>query len=88
MLLPAAPVDGRILYFFRNAWGDCPSGCLYSEFWVLTVLDGRVVYDGYYTDKLLMPADLRVAYTDAWEAYWQGRQASPLFATTIPSDFN
>jgi hypothetical protein len=88
MLLPAAANDGRILYFFRNAWGDCPSGCLYSEYWVLTVLNGRVVYDGYYSDQVLMPNDLRIAFSTAWEFYWQGRPASPVFAMTILSDFN
>lgn len=88
MLLPAKASDGRLLYFFRNAWGDCPSGCLYSEYWVLTVLNGRVIYDGYYTDQALMPDDLRITFSTAWEFYWQGRQASSVFATTIQSAFN
>lgn len=88
MLLPAASVDGRLLYFFRNAWGDCPSGCLYSEYWVLTVIDGRVVYDGYFTDKTMMPDDLLVAFDAAWTGYWQGAEASVVFATTNLSDFN
>lgn len=88
MLLPAEATDGRLLYFFRNAWGDCPSGCLYSEYWVMTVLHGRVVYDGYYTDQSFMPDDLRIAFSTAWEFYWQGRSASSVFAVTIQSDFN
>lgn len=88
MLLPADATDGRLLYFFRNAWGDCPSGCLYSEYWVLTVLNGRVVNDGYYTDLALMPDDLRLAFSAAWEFYWQGRQSSSVFAMTFLSDFN
>ncbi|MDH3891344.1 MAG: hypothetical protein OEV49_09700 [candidate division Zixibacteria bacterium] len=87
MLLPSATDDGRILYFFRNAWGDCPSGCLYSEYWVFTVLSGRVVYDGYFTEQTLMPDDLKDAFTTAWDHYWQGRESSSLFAA-IPSDFH
>ncbi|MFQ6069858.1 MAG: hypothetical protein ACE5LC_04950 [Candidatus Aminicenantales bacterium] len=27
-----------ITYLFRNAWGDCPAGCIYSEFWYFFVL--------------------------------------------------
>ena len=80
MLLPAISDDGRLLYFFRNAWGDCPSGCLYAEFWVLTVINDRIVYDGYFSDKTMMPDDLLVAFETAWTRYWQGIEASPQFA--------
>lgn len=29
-------------YVFREAWGDCPSGCIYEHVWVFRVDDGRV----------------------------------------------
>ncbi len=88
MLLPAEATDGRLLYFFRNAWDDCPSGCLYSEYWVLTVLGGRVVYDGYFSDKTMMPDDLLAPYEAAWEHYWQGEKASTQFASWLHSTIN
>jgi len=68
MLLPAEP-DQRLVYFFRNAWGDCTAGCLYSEYWVYTVISGRVVFDGYYADTALMPDDLQTGLAAAWDAY-------------------
>lgn len=27
------PLPNRFLYFFRDAWGDCPSGCIVSKFY-------------------------------------------------------
>ncbi len=81
MLLPASAPDGRILYFFRNAWGDCPSGCLYSEYWVFAVVRGRVVFDGYFADKEMLHNDLRSVFDSTWTLYWQGAQPS------IPADF-
>ncbi len=68
MLLPSNP-DRRILYFFRNAWGDCPSGCINSEYWVYAVFSGNVVYDGFFPDKSSMPNDLQVALAAAWDDY-------------------
>ena len=42
------PVKDRrtMKYFFRNAWGDCPSGCLYSDVFYFTVVDDSVDYVG------------------------------------------
>ena len=25
--------EGMLTYLFRKAWGDCPAGCIYDEFW-------------------------------------------------------
>ncbi len=68
MLLPSHP-DSRVLYFFRNAWGDCPSGCLYSEYWVYAVISGNVVYDGFFAEISSMPHDLRAGLAAAWDNY-------------------
>lgn len=81
MLVPARANDGRLLYFFRNAWDDCPSGCLYSEYWVLTIIDGRIVYDGYFSDKTMMPDDLVEAFEPAWSYYWQGSPVASQIAS-------
>jgi len=35
-------------YFFRNAWGDCPSGCIYQDYAYIKVVDGEPTYIGYY----------------------------------------
>jgi hypothetical protein len=33
-------IDGGISYLFRNGWGDCPSGCIYNQFWYFKVFEG------------------------------------------------
>jgi len=39
--------DGeRVSYLFRNAWGDCPSGCIHNEFWYFRCQAGRCEYVG------------------------------------------
>lgn len=37
-----------IKYFFREAWGDCPAGCIYSRFSYFTVSDSLATYHGSY----------------------------------------
>ena len=38
----AAKVQGAWHFVFRNAWGDCPAGCIHSELSFFTVADGEV----------------------------------------------
>lgn len=33
-----------ITYLFRDAWGDCPSGCIYSEYWYFLVEEGQPTF--------------------------------------------
>ncbi len=33
---------GPPFYTFIRAWGDCPSGCIYHEYWEFSVQDGQV----------------------------------------------
>jgi len=33
-------------YLFRQAWGDCPAGCIYSRFWYFRVTDAGIEYVG------------------------------------------
>ena len=35
-------------YFFRNAWGDCPSGCIYNEYFYFTIDGDTAKYEGSY----------------------------------------
>ncbi len=39
----AAKVQGTWHFVFRNAWGDCPAGCIHSELSFFTVADGEVM---------------------------------------------
>jgi hypothetical protein len=39
--IAAAKAEGRWFFIFRNAWGDCPSGCGYQEFFFFTVVGGE-----------------------------------------------
>lgn len=42
-------MEGReIKYFFREAWGDCPSGCINSKYSYLTVSDQVATFHGSY----------------------------------------
>ena len=40
--IDAAKVQGTWHFVFRNAWGDCPAGCIHSELSFFTVVDGEV----------------------------------------------
>jgi hypothetical protein len=35
-------------YLFRKAWGDCPSGCIYSEYWYFRVDDNWPMFVGHW----------------------------------------
>lgn len=41
-------IEGAITYLFRFAYGDCPSGCIVSEFWYFVVNQGEPEYLGYF----------------------------------------
>jgi len=36
----------EIKYFFRDAWEDCPSGCIHEEFYYVNSKQGRYTYIG------------------------------------------
>lgn len=38
----------EITYLFRDAWGDCPSGCIYSEYWYFVFEDERPIFIGHW----------------------------------------
>ena len=37
-----------VKYFFREAWGDCPAGCIFSRFSYFTVNDSQAMFHGSY----------------------------------------
>ena len=42
--------NDKLTYLFREGWGDCPAGCIYSRYWYFrTSDDGSVEYVGSYT---------------------------------------
>ena len=40
-----------ITYLFRDAWGDCPSGCIYSEYWYFIFEGGQPVFVGHWAPR-------------------------------------
>jgi hypothetical protein len=39
---------GQLTYLFRHAQGDCPSGCIYSEYWYFVFSGSRPVFVGHW----------------------------------------
>ena len=39
-------LDEGISYLWRDAWGDCPAGCINSRFWYFRVTDAGIEYVG------------------------------------------
>jgi hypothetical protein len=40
-------------YMFIDAWGDCPSGCIYHEYWKFNIESGRVILcNTFYVDAV------------------------------------
>jgi hypothetical protein len=42
-------VDGKLAFLFRQAWGDCPAGCMYSRFWYFKTEDTAFKFIGEFT---------------------------------------
>jgi hypothetical protein len=52
----ARKTGDKISYLFRNAWGDCPAGCIESEYWYFIADDGvKPVYMGYFAPRKASP---------------------------------
>ncbi len=41
-------IDDGVSYLFREAWGDCPAGCIYSEFWYFREVNSTIEYVGHW----------------------------------------
>ena len=39
-------LDDGMSYLWRDAWGDCPAGCINSRFWYFRVTDAGIEYVG------------------------------------------
>lgn len=74
-VLLAIKDETTIKYFFRDAGGDCPSGCVWSDFFYFTVVDdsarfiGNFILD--YTSDSIPPSWLDTAIT-ALKNYREG----------------
>lgn len=53
MVYPSGQETSEMTYLFRNGWGDCPAGCIFSEFWYF-VSDGagRIRFIGHWDPSL------------------------------------
>ncbi|MGB8657026.1 MAG: hypothetical protein WCE90_04485 [Candidatus Zixiibacteriota bacterium] len=40
--------DGGMTYLFRNGWGDCPSGCISSEYWYFAFAGNQPTFVGHW----------------------------------------
>jgi hypothetical protein len=49
LLIYKAP--SQLKYFFRNAWGDCPSGCIWSHYFYLVVEGDSAIFRGSYLPR-------------------------------------
>jgi len=58
-------IGGGLSYLFREAWGDCPSGCIYSCYWYFEVTSSGIEYVGAW-DPALEPEP------DWWERAKRG----------------
>ena len=62
-------------YFFRDAWGDCPAGCIISDIYYLTSKQGQFEYKGSWSNQD-EPDPPRPVWMDTFEmardtmAYW------------------
>ncbi|MDH4157804.1 MAG: hypothetical protein OEW00_11070 [candidate division Zixibacteria bacterium] len=67
-------------YFFRNAWGDCPSGCIEEEYFYFTVAGDSASYKGYYKPDWIDPLprpDWMWMVDEALARYWVQNYWSP-----------
>jgi len=80
-------LEGRdIKYFFRDAWGDCLAGCIYSDFYYFTIEDKVPLFHGSWRnwnnegrDSVPVP----VWYDTVWQAFDDYRQISIWHRDTI-----
>ncbi|MGB5106880.1 MAG: hypothetical protein WBP29_12375 [Candidatus Zixiibacteriota bacterium] len=57
--------DGRLTLLFREAWGDCAVGCIYSRFWYFRVDGDSIEYVGeFYLDGI-----------NPWPDWWDEAKA-------------
>jgi len=51
-------VDNRLEFFLRDAWGDCPAGCLDQDVYAFLQNDGEYEYAGFHSDTLVQAKPL------------------------------
>ncbi len=46
-------VDGKLAFFLRDAWGDCPAGCMNQDIYAFIQTDTGYCYCGFHSDTLM-----------------------------------
>jgi hypothetical protein len=49
-------VDDELVFLVREAWGDCPSGCIHSKFWYFKSNGDQIDFIGGYEPGQELPA--------------------------------
>jgi len=66
-LYPWRSPEGGMSYLFRDAFGDCPAGCIYSIFYYFRRVNGQTEYVGSYDRRVDAEpswwAEAKIAYT-------------------------
>jgi len=69
-LLLLHETGSQMTYFFRDAWGDCPAGCIHSTFDIFTTIDNNIVYVGHFGDGQRLPEPWADWLAEAFDRYW------------------
>jgi hypothetical protein len=75
--LLALPVGNQMIYFFRNAWGDCPAGCTNSTHDVFSSTADTIVYHGHFSD-IPLEDPWQSLLDEAWNRYYSGEMWCPI----------
>jgi hypothetical protein len=58
-----------LVYFFREAWGDCLAGCIYAEFDIFCADGSEIAYLGHFSEIAHIPLYYRALWGTAWDSY-------------------
>jgi hypothetical protein len=51
-IYPSNRAGSGLTYLFRHGWGDCPSGCIYGEYWYfISNESGETIFAGYWSPQ-------------------------------------
>ncbi|HEX5132782.1 MAG TPA: hypothetical protein VFX92_09875 [Candidatus Krumholzibacteria bacterium] len=79
--------DGHMTYLFRSGYGDCPAGCIFSDFWYFRRVDGHTEYVGAYsTENDPMAPDWWDEAKTAYDRFWEGGASLPREAEAFRRD--
>ena len=51
-IYPSSHAGSGLTYLFSHGWGDCPSGCIYGEYWYFIAYEsGETIFVGYWNPR-------------------------------------